>query len=341
MHFNPEPAADGDDLPHLGALCRRIRESRGLRPTDLARACSVEVSTVTRLEERGSATPETFDRYLGALRTLSPGAWPLHRERLLRDLFARRGEVAEMQARLETVRFDLWPSPRRTPDLTAALRALEAEPYPAILTDSLWFIHAANRAFFRLYSVDPHAPFLSTWPGWHILAAKFVAGSPPRRMYDDHDQYLGRDVVAFLETAAPYLFTAQMRRLLARIMTLSRENGLDFRAWWRAATSFSLPFEMKSLKRTQTFQGQPIRIEPTWRAFPADLNGHGRAEFTLTVITPCDAAAEQLFAGLRHDSRGPEVYFAADYDRDGDFHVNAWPEVQRDFQAQARRTEPA
>lgn len=334
-----DPHAEAEELAHIGALCQRLRASRGLRPTDVARACGVEVSTITRLEERGSANQATFDRYLSALQTLAPADWPPRREHLLRDLFAQRAAVAELQAEVEGVRFDLWQSPRRPADLSALLRALEAEPRPAVVTDALWFVHVANGAFFRLYSVDRHAPFLSTWPGWHIIAAKFVAGSPPRRMYDDHDQHLGRDVVAFFEAAAPYLFTVQMRRLVQRLTALSRANGLDFQAWWRAATSFSLPFEMKSLKRTQTYRGRPIRIEPVLQPFPVRLNGRAPAPFTLTVLTPCDEAAEQVFADLRRPGCAPDLVFAADYDSAGDFHVNAWPEVQRDFQAQVRRAE--
>lgn len=337
--MQPEPArrstADLYDLPHLGALCRRIRESRGLRPTDLARRCGVEVSTVTRLEDRGSTTPETFGRYLAALQTLAVTPLPPQREAILHDLFAARNRFGEQQARLEALRFDLLPSPRRQPDLAAALHALEAEPLPAMLTDELWFIHAVNGAFFRLYGVDPRAPFLLTWPAWHVVAARFMAGSPPRRVYDDLDQHLGRDIVAFLESSYPLLFTLQMRRLISRLIALSQQNGHEFQHWWMAATAFNLPFDLKSLKRTQLYQGrQPIRVEPVRRPYPARLPGGEAVRFDLTVIAPCDAEAERVMASLRRSGRAAELYFTADYDRDGTFHANGWPEVQRGLRGQ-------
>src|SRR5262245_43307064 len=56
------------DLPHIGALCRRIRESRVVRPTESARWSEVDEATITRnLEERGGVAAKTFHRYVEAL----------------------------------------------------------------------------------------------------------------------------------------------------------------------------------------------------------------------------------------------------------------------------------
>jgi transcriptional regulator with XRE-family HTH domain len=322
------------DLPHIGALCRRIRESRGVRPADIARACEVAEATISRnLEENGKTGFKTFTRYVAALQSdLAQPPLIAQQARMLRSLYrhSQEKEVRERQCALSALSLE-HITPRRHPtELSSMVAALQQEERPALVMDSLWFIHALNGALLRLFTINPSDPFLQGWDGWHVMASKCRATSPVRLAHLNTDEFLPPMIALLLsdEHTYPYLFTLQMRVLLQRLHELSEQQGLEFSVWWLHAISFNLPYKLQVQTRTLIYHGEPIQVEVTSRLRQAvELEEGYIVPYTLVVWNPIGSDAQRAFDDIRSGVESKQIFFAADYDTKHDFYVNEWPRV--------------
>lgn len=329
----------GDPLAHIGALCRHIRASRGVDAAALVRWCGVRhESNITRnFEERGMTSDETFDRYVQALQSKRLVEPPLmdRQATILRELWRTRKDLKRIQSNLAAISFD-HIIPRRRSNAAAELIAeLERIDRPAFIMDDLWFIHALNGALLRLFGVDPHrSEFLRRWDGWHVVASKFRADSPVRQAYTTPDLFLPPTIVAFLEDERTYplLFTLQMRKLIERTITMSEAQGCEFQHWWKQASAFYLPYSLTSLERGIRYQGRPIQVEPWIQSVRSvHVSGEHHVRYALAIWNPIGKDAREAFDDMRASGESGRVIYAADYDRERQFHVNDWPEVRAEL----------
>lgn len=331
--------ADHDEILHIGALCRRIRESRGLDAAQLVRWCGVRhTSNITRnFEEQGMTSDTTFERYVEALCMPALAAPPLMQRQaaMLHALWRNRKQTGQIQRNLAAITFEQIIPHKRFDQAAACLAALEQIGRPAWIMDDLWFIHALNGALLQLFGIDPHrSAFLHSWSAWHVIASTFCANSPVRQSYAQADLVLPPAIVAFLEDTRTYplLFTAQMRKLIARIITLSEQEGCEFQHWWRQARACYLPYSLTSLARTIIYQGQPIYAEPRIHTtHTIALGAEHAARYTIVVWNPVDRDAEAAFEQIRSTPGSHAIIYAAEYDRHNDFHANDWPEVRNEL----------
>lgn len=196
--------------------------------------------------------------------------------------------------------------------------------------DDLWFVHALNHALLRVYSIAPTSPFLYDWTGWHAIGSKIPADSPVRLAQERTGQFVPPTIVYFYqhEFTQQYLFTLHTRQLLHRLFTYSAEQNAEVHKWADQLTAFTLPFDTSAVPRTIRMNGSVIVTSPTVEdvvSLPA--NGVSAVHYTLNVWetsagpTPIAPYVPQ------------PVYFAADYDREGRFHVNKWPSVVEPLRA--------
>ncbi len=317
------------DLPHIGTLCRRIRESRSVRPTDIARWCDVDESTITRnLEERGGIAAKTFKRYIEALQLPGIADPPITEKQavILWNLYENRStaKISALENNLSAISFADIRSKRRSILLTEIVTALEKAQGPALIMDDLWFVHAVNGALLNLYTIDSGSEFLYRWEAWHDMAIKFSADSPVRGAHLYTNAFLAFSLTHFLENGIyPYLFTSQIRYLIRRLITLSEQQNFAFHEWWKLATSFSLPFEDEPLARLMWYQGQTIQVAVAPQMHRViDVSQEYPVGYTLVAWQPLGSEAQQAFTAIQHQKDSHLLFYAADYDMNKDFHIN-------------------
>lgn len=337
--------SNDDTLSHVGALCKRIRESRGVGAVRITAKCGVPYeSNITRnFEKLGMTNDQTFDRYVQALQSkdlIDPPLLDRHAA-ILRALWRDRKDLKRLQHELAAISFDHIMPQQRGHKLAGLVADLEQLQQPAFIMDDLWFIHALNRSLLDLFGIDPDcSPFLRRWDGWHAIASKFRADSPVRRAHVNTDEVLAPTIVCFLENRRTYplLFTLQMRQLVRKIIDLSEQQGGEFQIWWRQATSFYLPYHLSSMARTIMYQGQPIRVEPSIRSSrEAEIGGGYSARYTLVVWNPSGSDAYEAFTRICGSANSRTIFYAADFDSRREFHVNDWPEVRAAFEQWMRQ----
>jgi transcriptional regulator with XRE-family HTH domain len=135
------------DLPHIGALCRRVRESRGVNANQLAELSGIAYSaTITKFEQRGEMSPLNFQRYLNAFQSPDIVDPPLadHQIQMLQFLYEERrdADIQKRQCQFAVVDFNDICSEQRPAPLAQMVAQLENTEQPAMILDDLWFIHA-------------------------------------------------------------------------------------------------------------------------------------------------------------------------------------------------------
>lgn len=332
-------------LPHIGALCRRIRASRDIDAAHMVRWCGVRhTSNITRnFEELGMTSDATFERYVQALQTKALVNPPLleRQAAILRALWRNRKQTGQLERNLAALSFEQIVPRQRSAGIAGCIAQLGQLGQPAFLMDDLWFVHALNGAMLRLFGIGTHhASFLGQWYGWHAVASAFCASSPLRQAYAYADLFLPPTIVGFLEDERTYplLFTVQMRALIARTIELSEREGCEFQSWWRQATAFFLPYSLASLARSLLYQGRAISVEPRIHSTRTVALGSGyAARYALAIWKPVDRDALEAFEDIRQSPDSDAVVYAADYDRYHEFHVNDWPEARGEFEQWLRR----
>lgn len=323
----------GFDLPHLGALCKHLRESRNVLLKAVAQACDVEESTITKFEQNGTTSRKTFNQYAKFIGSNHPPLKP-HQQQLLTHLFENRRLVRTLECELTVLSFDDIVSERRRPaGLTSLLNQLHNETRPAYIMDSLWFIHAVNGALLELFDVTPDSDLLKRWEGWHVVAPKFYNNSPIRPIYANTNEFLPPTLVYFFQYESTYrfLFTLQMRKLIERMLKESADHHLEFHQWWKQVTSFTLPYNSEPMNRTFVYRQKRIQVEPKIVKTQDVRLGSGHpARYILSAWEPWDAEAKDIFRQFQTLKDKREIYYAADYEQkySQKFHVNDWDEIK-------------
>ncbi len=325
------------DMPHLGALCKRIRLARGLTGTEIARLCHCRSSaTITRdFEENNQLGEGYFQRWLRIMQDGERVPMPLTREQatlLSRHYYERDvTKLLEKHRTLQGVDFALIhpANGARPPALVALVDQLARTPYPAMIMDDLWFVHVVNEGLLRLYGIDPQGPFLRRWEGWHAVASKIPAGSPVRLAHDQSGQFIPPTIVYFYqhEFVQRHLFTLQVRHLLHRLFAESAKEDYEIHKWSDQLLAFALPFSMEAGPRVVTFNGTPVVTTPAIaQVAAARVQGGRQVHYALCVWETYAPAS------MTQQATPQPLYFAADYDRERTFHVNRWPGVTQSLE---------
>ena len=321
----PDEPCCGQPLT-LGWLCRQVRLSRDLRPTDIAELSGLSVATVTRLEAGSLPERDTFTAYASAL-CGDRGAGriaPEHEAFLQAAFAAARGAPAAEEA-FQAVTFHELVRPRGPRPLTRLLSRLAEHPFPAYIRDELFFLHAVNRGLHRLYGLAPGSPKLARWEYWHVLGSVFAPGSRVLLLHAG-DQFVPSLVRYFARTALPLLFTRQMAALSAGLCALSPDG---FSPWWRTVMSLLLPEPPDTLPRTLRLGGDLVQaaVGPVDSVSVETAPGY-RATFTLTAWQPLSEATDTLLRRVAALGAQMGPLLAADYEAHGLLHVNDWPEMR-------------
>lgn len=335
LMFPPHLAAH--DVPHIGVIFKRAREARGLSQTDIANALGVTCSAISKFESTGrSRRHRIVDRYIGALQSPAINGVPIHaplsaeEAALLRQsgLGAQNGNGDALAAQLSAYDFTLITAPHAPAELKALAQQLRQTTRPAFICDGLWFVHAVNGAMWNLFGIAPDAAILRRWESWHLIASKFTDPSPIRAAHVSPDNYFPPTICAFFRSTLPYLFTPQMRALLAALHQLSAANQMHFSRWWHLASSFNLFFELNQsvrlLRRGDRYLHTTIR---GLEAHPVTVTANTSVPYFLGIWEPMGAETEQAFEQLTGPAAPGDLFFAAQYDVYQSYHVNAWPET--------------
>lgn len=334
-------------LPHLGVLLRRIRITRGVSPADIAHFCGFRhQTTVERIEAgRTPRDPEVLAGYLAALASpaLVAPELALTVQQVDQLVALARAQTPRNQARAEaslcTLNLHTIMPEARPPALDALVQQMEQTPYPALIMDDLWFDHAINGSLCNIFAIPRHrvpgAPqprlpelFHKRWEMWHSVGIKFPQDSPLRAGYALTDSYFLPTVLqAFFEDplTAPHLFGSHMRALLYRLHGAAvREGYGGFNRAWHQVTVFLVPERARELLRIITYRGQslPFRLTIAGQAPVTSLGGF-TAHYRLAVWEPDSDQARDVAESIAD----PTIYYAADHDRHGQFHINSWPEL--------------
>ncbi len=334
------------DVAHLGALCKRVREARSISGSVMASLCGAKSTrTITQdFEVNNQLGQQYFEQYVNALQspevTISPIS-PVQAQMLI-HWYHDRSETSlrERVMQLAAISFeDIHPSNLQRPqELSNLVKKLEQSDHPALIMDDLWFIHALNEAQLNMYNIAPDNDFLHRWEGWHTIAGKVYRGSPVRAAHDAAGQFIPPTIVFFFEypTTYPFLFTIQTRTFIDRLMTLSETEQHEIHKWWPHLTAFTLPHNTPSVPRQVTINGSSIfttpRIERSIAAAVSGSAGDDRVRYTLVTWELLGTSNEEFMQSISAHT-AQKVYFAHDYDTQRDFHINTWPEVNRQLQS--------
>jgi hypothetical protein len=329
-----------DDIPHLGALCKRVREVRALSGREMAQRIGMRAtrSITEDFEKQNRIGRQPFDRYLDMLQAADAVQMPIKptQVQMLKRLYAEKGmvKVRKRTNSIAALNFeDIHPSNRHRPAALAELvDQLANEKRPALIMDDLWFVHVLNQTKLSLYKIAPDAKFLQGWEGWHSMAAKIPLDSPVRIAHSQDDFFVPPALVYFFESeyTYPYMFTVQVRALHQAMVALSRDHDADVHRWWRPLTTFSLPYQNIGVPRAVMVNGSKVFTVPRpINTVSVKVPGIDYpVNYTLVVWDILATSNPEVAADLQSNTR-QRVYFACDYDAQHSFHVNSWPEVQR------------
>lgn len=331
------------DFCNIAQLLQRVRYVRSIDAKSMATYCEVKPSTITRnIEERGGGG-ETLADYMDALRQKQinggiPIFKPLKKKDtdILVDLHTNRNQVSKFNCDLAQIDFSTITKSTIPENLRKLLSLLRKEERPAYIIDPLWHVHAVNGAIFRLFDVHPKSPYLNNWEAWHTLATKFYKDSPVRLRHHDIVEFFPPSIDYFLkhEITYPYLFTWQMRNLIYRLHLLSNQNNYEFTDWWLDSISFTPSYELESTLRTikYNYGKHEEYIQTQARinlSLEVELVEDCKVPFALAVWDCFGSSARKAYEHIFKNPASKTIYFAADYDLTGDFHVNQWPNVKR------------
>lgn len=322
------------DLPHVGALCKHIRHSRGITRHEIAEKCNRVDSTIGRLETDGRASWTTFQCYVKALqkpKNPTPNKLTTHQGNLLLEQYFNNKNKHGFEKDLAAISFEDITPQQCPPRLGELVDILRQEERPALIMDSLWFVHAINGALPLLFGMNSKSEYLYNWEAWHAIATKFHIDNIVGRAHYNPDEYLPPSLVQFImdKRTFPFLFTIQMRMLIFKLHELSNKYGYKFYKWWLGIISFNLEYELKYLTRTILYEGRRIQTEVLQRMnVEVEISPGYDVLYTLAVWDPIGSDSKKAFNKISALPESREILFAADYDTNKNFHVNSWPEVK-------------
>jgi hypothetical protein len=223
---------------------------------------------------------------------------------------------------MQTLRLD-----RRPAALSYLLTQLAELSWPALIIDPLWHIHAVNGAYLNVRGIDPLGSFVRTWEAWHVIAGEFAGAETVPSRAARCDSFCPPLLARFFDLCGHFLFTCQLRLLLDALHSKSATESTLFTPWWRSASTFALPYSMESIARRIHHPDLRLQlvVEETHDVVPAQFAPGFSLPFTLVTWQPWGLEAAEQLRLLRGGWGPQEIYFAADYDRKGAFHVNRWP----------------
>jgi hypothetical protein len=238
----------------------------------------------------------------------------------------RDADIQRRQCQFAVVDFKDICTEQRPAPLAQMVAQLENTEQPAMILDDLWFIHAINQEQLRIHGVEEAQ--MSRWEMWHSGAARIPIDTPIRSTTINTDEVVPQSFVTFFEHehTFPYLFTLQMRRLCCRILNLAECHHHGLRKWWHQITAFLLPFNRESSARTLSVDGSHLRMEPRMSS-SCTVELHPGFPVRYHLVTWHQLHADGESTSTLRPQPPQRVLFAADYDLNGDFHVNTWPEV--------------
>ena len=336
------------DICHFGDFFRRVRESLGLQPKEVANFLGdSSLSRISRFETRGTK-PHNIDEIFDLLRPTNLSGFPVRHVlsddevELIQEIYRGYLNTRASEEKLAAVDFGFINRESRSathdgkPVFPALIERMHTCGYPAFLIDEFWFIHAINGAGLNVFGLDPNAAYMKRWEFWHVLGTKFAQNSPVRDAHMEIERYFRPSVEVFFKSISPFLFTIQVRRLLDALHHLSKSSEYEFSKYWNGATTFSSRYPDDPRRRIlrfndATYTDQPIHVMSEYEMdiVATDNRGHA-ATFMLGFWHPNEPRS-QTQEILQHIWKKPganEVFFAADYDVKRNFHVNSWPEVQ-------------
>lgn len=321
------------DVSSMGSLFKRVCDAHTVTANQLAIQCGVPEPTLSRFLNGATRKPKYFEACLQKLQEMSRPRLAEYHVRLLRELYYFSQEQEHYEAALGRISFrDL--KNRRYPQLQRLVDRLIAEPKPAFIFDSAFYIHALNDAVLKLFNLTRDDPHLHRWEGWHVIACKLYPHSPIYRAHSYPDGYFPQTIAFYFEyeAALPFWFTWQMRNVIHRTQQLAEQSGIQFGRWWHNATSLSHGFDLTRLERSLLYGFSSGTYRPIYTdAFIEDSvlvpeETKYPVTFSLAVWEPKSGEAEEAFREIIAASRQQTVYFAADYD--SGFHANDWLEVK-------------
>jgi len=330
------------DLVHIGILCKRIRQSRGVEAKAITQHFGISPATINRIEHNNGASRDSFEQYIAAL--TSPLAFPPLTTRQAENLrqlyeYSRPQKVLELEEEVAAIALqDIktahshWNKSLR--DLNDLLKA---QNRPALLMDDLWFDHAINGALLQLFDLNAKADYMYQWQTWHSMAIKLNTQMPVWGQHDDFDYVLPPNVQLFFDHAQRYLFTTQMRYLVYQLLTISTQHRLKFNCCWEQTITYSFPYEpdtLLTIPRQYTGENSTpgIHVEVQVQGiYPITLAEGYTVNYRLMTWNPIAGHeyTERKFEEIRQSNSCHCIYYAVDYDRQHTFHVNTWPAVQK------------
>lgn len=254
----------------------------------------------------------------------------------------RAAQIHEQELELAALDYGNMRGAHVPPALQRMVDRLAEESRPACIMDNLWFVHAMNGPMLNLFGIDP-ARHLGRWEAWHSLAAKFLVHSPLFKAHISINLNYPPAVDFFFKEISRHLFAVQTRALLAELHRLSAENGITlFDRWWEQTVTFQLPWAFEDMRREIRYWGGLPHEERTAENYTI-IRAWADARHDFTVESLCgrpmhywlslwDTPPNGETPGISiteldgyADNR--QIYFAADYDVDHNFHVNTWPDV--------------
>lgn len=329
------------DLVHIGVLCKRIRQSRGVEAKEITRRFGLSPTTINRIEHNNGASRDSFQQYIAALQS-APAFPPLttrQAENLLQLYdYSRPQKVLELEAEVAAIALqDIktahshWNKSFR--DLSDLLKA---QNRPALLMDDLWFDHAINGALLQLFDLNAKADYMYQWHTWHSMAIKLNPQMPVLDHHDDFDYVLPPNVQLFFDHGQRYLFTTQMRHLVHQLLAISNQHRLKFDCCWEQTITYSFPYEPHTLitipRQYAGETGSPgIHVEVQVQGvYPITVAEGFTVNYRLMTWNPMPGHeyTEKKFEEIRQASNCHCIHYAVDYDRHHTFHVNTWPAVK-------------
>lgn len=344
-----DPECDPYDIKHIGYILALIRNSRGIKTKDLYSWGGPSVSTINRLEHEGTGERADhryprFERLLNAWQS-PKNPRPLNQQQIkfLDKLYKYSDpEYVDMaEEKLKYIDLRIIDPVTGNPQLISLVKNMENSDLPAFIIGPLYFIYAVNGAALKLFGMSPssrHFPYLNHWTSWHVVATKFHKDSLPRKAHKDPDLYFEWTTAEYLKDPhnLPYIFTKQMRAIRCRILKLSNSCQDIYQYSFQDLVDKALSFQQKSTRehihRIISYKdrgevkdiwikpGTPI--EKTLRIKQSDFT------FVLHFWEPLGSEAELVFDQIRKSAFSKDIYFAFQYDKNNDFHVNNWRELR-------------
>lgn len=336
------------DICHFGDFFRRVRESLGLQPKEIAQFLGdSSPSRISRFETKGTR-PHNIDDIFNLLRPRNLAGYPVRHRlsdeevELIKGIYQGYLDLEAGEAKLAAVDYGFIRRERRTssggsgpifPDLIERMHSCS---YPAFLIDQFWHIHAINGAGLYVFGLDPNADYMRRWEFWHVLGTKFAPQSPVRDAHVEIERYFRPSVEIFFKSISPYLFTIQVRSLVDALHTLSQSSEYEFSKYWHSATTFSSRYPDDPRRRILRYTDATnidtrlhVVSEYEMDIIAMDNSGH-EATFMLGFWHPNEPVSQtqRLLEHIWNKPGANEVFFATDYDLNKNFHVNTWPEVQ-------------